>query len=226
MNYPPNTIFSDKTTIILREILAAPSTKWTVRTLAMRSRTSVGLVSRTTSVLNQLGCLVQGGLGRNGYFQVTQPDEIIEQWVKYYDFSFNCLKSFYIPDINISIVKEIASYLKQRGVRHALTLHSGANLITNFFNYDQYHIYVEGDDVNDIAIGLSSKIKLNRLTAGGNIHFIKPFYRNAVFERSREIKGLTVVSNLQLYLDLFNFMPRGHEHAEVLRNALGRKFYI
>ncbi len=225
MNYPSNAIFSDKATIILRELLATSNTKWTMRALAVRSKTSIGLVSRTVSILNQLGCLVHGGLGRNGYFQMTQPDEVVEQWVQYYDFSFNRVKSFYIPNPNVSIMRDITFYLKRHGIRHALTLHSGANLITNFFSYDQYHIYVDDDDISRIAIDISAKIDINRLASGGNIHFVRPYYRNAVFDRSREIKGLPVVSNLQLYLDLFRFIPRGNEHAEMLRNTVKSKFY-
>jgi len=196
-----------------------------MRALAAKSKTSVGLVSRTVSVLSQLGCIVHGGLGRNGFFQLIQSDEVIKQWAQYYDFSFNHVKSFYIPNPNIYIVRNISFYLKQHEIRHALTLHSGANLTTNFFNYDQYHIYVDCDDINNIALNLSSRININRLANGGNIHFVRPYYKNAVFERSREIKGLPVVSNLQLYLDLFKFMPRGYEHAEMLRDTVGNKFY-
>lgn len=225
MNYSPNTIFSDKTTMILREILANPGMKWTIRALANRSQTSTGLVHKTIRVLDQIGCLGQGARGRNGFFQVVQPDELVDQWTKYYDFSLNRSNSFYIPDLNLALIKELASHLKRNDVRHALTLHSGANLITNFFSYDQYHLYIESDDINKIAVELSAKIDLKRLITGGNIHFVKPHYRNAVFDRARQVKGINVVSNLQLYLDLFNFIPRGREHAENLRDALGKKFY-
>jgi predicted NodU family carbamoyl transferase len=40
---------------------------------------------------------------------------------------------------------------------------------------------------------------------------------------AQTIKGYKVVSNLQLYLDLYNFKPRGREHAEYLKKAFEEK---
>jgi len=56
------------------------------------------------------------------------------------------------------------------------------------------------------------------LVRGGNIHLIHPFYKSSVFFNTQKIKDYTVVSNLQLYLDLYNFQPRGREQAEHLEN--------
>jgi hypothetical protein len=46
------------------------------------------------------------------------------------------------------------------------------------------------------------------------------FRRNSAFHNAREIAAYRVVSNLQLYLDLYNFLPRGREHADYLKNVL------
>jgi len=35
--------------------------------------------------------------------------------------------------------------------------------------------------------------------------------------------GASIVSNLQLYLDLYNYKPRGAEHAEFLKRQLEQK---
>jgi len=55
---------------------------------------------------------------------------------------------------------------------------------------------------------------------GGNFHIIRPYYKNSVFFSRQKIKGFAVVSNLQLYLDLYHFHPRGREHAEYLKKLL------
>jgi len=41
-----------------------------------------------------------------------------------------------------------------------------------------------------------------------------------VFFHSQKIKKYRIVSNLQLYLDLYHFQPRGREHADYLKNSL------
>ena len=54
-------------------------------------------------------------------------------------------------------------------------------------------------------------------------NLIHPFYKNSLFFNTQKIKDYNMVSNLQLYLDLYNFQPRGREQAEYLRNLLEEK---
>jgi hypothetical protein len=41
-----------------------------------------------------------------------------------------------------------------------------------------------------------------------------PYYRVSAFHGQRRVRGLTVVSDLQLYLDLYDLPQRGREQAE------------
>ena len=41
-----------------------------------------------------------------------------------------------------------------------------------------------------------------------------PFYKNSVFFDKQEVNGLWVVSDIQLYLDLYNYPVRGLEQAQ------------
>jgi hypothetical protein len=72
-------------------------------------------------------------------------------------------------------------------------------------------------------LDIRQKLDLKELVRGGNIHLIHSFYKNSVFFNAQKIKGYTVVSNLQLYLDLYHFQPRGREQAEYLKNLLEEK---
>ena len=75
---------------------------------------------------------------------------------------------------------------------------------------------------------MRERLELKELVRGGNIHIISPYYKTSAFFNTQRIKGYTVVSNLQLYLDLYHFQPRGREHAEYLIKQLkekGAKFY-
>jgi len=45
---------------------------------------------------------------------------------------------------------------------------------------------------------------------------VRPYYRNSAFYDGRRIDGLPVVSDIQLYLDLYGYPVRGREQAEHL----------
>lgn len=51
---------------------------------------------------------------------------------------------------------------------------------------------------------------------GGNLVLVKP-YDEGVFMDLQEFEGVRVVSNIQLYVDLYNYAARGREQAEFLR---------
>ena len=70
---------------------------------------------------------------------------------------------------------------------------------------------------------IRQRLELKELVKGGNIHVIRPYYKNGVFFNTQKIKKYRVVSNLQLYLDLYHFQPRGREHAEYLKKSLKEK---
>lgn len=60
----------------------------------------------------------------------------------------------------------------------------------------------------------ANSLKLERVERGENIILMKPKYKKSVFYQSRMIQGLNVVSDLQLYLDLYHYPKRGREQAE------------
>jgi hypothetical protein len=45
----------------------------------------------------------------------------------------------------------------------------------------------------------------------------------AVFSIAKKINGYPIVSKLQLYLDLYNYQPRGREHAERLKEIAAER---
>jgi len=216
-------LFRDKSTLILREILHAPDREWKVRGLVKKCRISIGLASRTLSFLDKLGLVERVNQGRIGYTRLIKKKELLELWIKNYDFSLNKTQSFYSPDKKI--LGKVRNFLKEKGLDefYALTLHTGANLITSYMLTEDIHIYLNHYNFYKIISEMQDRVLLKQLVAGGNVHFVYPYYRNSVFHNVRKITKYRVVSNLQLYLDLYNFAPRGREHAEYLRNVLERK---
>jgi len=104
-----------------------------------------------------------------------------------------------------------------------ILLLTGANFITSFVRTEEIFIYMNLKSREKDILDIRQKLGLKELVSGRNIHLIHPFYKNSVFFNTQKIKGYTVVSNLQLYLDLYNFQSRGREQAEYLRNSLEEK---
>lgn len=216
-------LFRDKSTLILREMLHDLDREWKVRDFMKKCRISIGLISRTLSFLDKLGFVERVNRGRIGYTRLIKKKELLEFWLENYDFSLNKVQSFYSPDEKI--LEKVRSFLGEKGLDefYALTLHAGANFITSYMFTEDIHIYLNHPSFYEIISEMQDRVFLKQLVAGGNVHFVYPYYKNSTFHNVREIATYRVVSNLQLYLDLYNFSPRGREHADYLKNVFERR---
>ncbi len=217
-----NSIFKDKATLILRVMMAEPDKKWVTRELARKTQVSLGLVSRILSLLELGGYALRTGRGANAYTKLANRDDLLDAWTKNYDFSLNRTKLFYCPDGNI--FELITSFFKTNNLsnHYAVTLHTGANLITSYMLTDSTYLYLNHPNFEEIIFNMADRLGLKKLVRGGNVFISYPYYKNSVFHGTRTIKGVKVVSNLQLFLDLFNFYPRGQEHALKLKEFTER----
>ena len=212
-------IFADKATFILRKMLSEPEKKWVTRDFTGDSGVSLGMAQGTLEAMSKKGYIERVKRGPESYALLTNQDELIGDWIKEYQFELNEVDTYYSPDKNI--LGKLKDYLANK--QYALTLHSGANLITSFVVTDQIHLYFNPDNWKKEILNLRQQLDLKELVRGGNINIVRPYYKNSVFYGARTIKGFKVVSGLQLYLDLYGFKPRGREHAEYLKKALEEK---
>lgn len=217
-------IFSDKATFILRKMLSHPEKKWVIREFTGEDGVSVGMAQGVLETMTKRGYIERIKRGPESYALLTNIHELVGDWVSTYRFELNEVDTYYSPDKNI--VAKLKDYLKDKV--YALTLHSGANLTTSFVITDQVHLYLKSADREKDILDLRQQLDLKELVRGGNIHIIRPYYKESVFYNARTINGYKVVSNLQLYLDLYRFQPRGQEHAEYLKKTLeeqGKSLY-
>ncbi len=221
MKSPTNgtNIFADKATFILRKILSDHEKKWVTRDFTGVNGVSIGMAQGALETMAKKGYIERVKRGPDSYALLTNRDELISDWVSEYQFELNEVDIYYSPDKNILL--KLKDYLKDK--EYALTLHSGANLTTSFVVTDQIDLYFRPENWKKDILELRQQLDLKELVRGGNIHIIRPVYKKSVFYGARTIKGYRVVSNLQLYLDLYNFKPRGREHAEYLKKALEEK---
>jgi hypothetical protein len=215
-------IFADKASLVLRKMLQNPERKWVVRDFTGYEGISLGMSQEVLKAMEKKGYIERVKKGPNSYTILTNQKKLISDWLKEYSFDQNVMDTYY--SANKNILNKFRKVLKEN--QYALTLHTGANLMTSFVRTEEIFIYMNLKDWKKDILDIRQKLDLKELIRGGNIHLIHPFYKNSVFYNTQKIKGYTIVSNLQLYLDLYNFQPRGREQAEYLKNLLeeqGRK---
>lgn len=211
--------FSDKASAIARQMLADPGRKWVLRDFVGGSGLSLGMAQGVLAALQDMGCLERIKKGPRSYARLADAELLVSEWVKAYKFSMNAIYTYYTPYGDL--LKRLKAAVPAD--QYALTLHSGANMKTGFVKTGDACVYLRLANWAQELPRLREKLELKKLAQGGNVLLVRPFYRNTVFSGCRVVKGFNIVSDLQLYLDLFNFQPRGREHAQYLKETLQRR---
>ncbi|MBI4396114.1 MAG: hypothetical protein HY548_03395 [Elusimicrobia bacterium] len=216
-------IFSDKSSLVLRALLANPKHHWTIPELARKEKVSTGLVMAVFKILQEEGFLERYPAGRFSYTQLREPEKLLEKWAHHYRFSHNRLVEFY--SAQEGLLPKMREYLAGEEIPYALTLFSGARLVAPYVRDPRTTLYigVNEAEAEDALWKIQSRFSLVPPKAGGNICFALPVYKSSVFHQARTIRGFQVVSNLQLYLDLINSPAGGAEQAEWLKTRLKEK---
>jgi hypothetical protein len=220
----PMKIFSgEKASIIIRSMLSQPGRKWVARDFEKEFGVGRARAAAVLSELRAKGFVAGVRSGRRAYSLLQNKEELLEEWLKAYTFERNESHLYYSSREDIlSRLKEYFTVQKYP-YTYALTLHTGANLITGYVNTPVVYCYLQAADFKRASLDVRQALDLKELKTGGNFYLISPHYKRAAFFNTQTIKGYTVVSDLQLYLDLYHFPQRGQDHAEYLLKTLKEK---
>jgi hypothetical protein len=199
-------IFSPKAGRIMRVMLSNPGRSWRVQELAREARVSLGLTSRLKERLLDL----EYASDKENGLTLSRPGELLKQWASNYSFRKNKVYDYFSLDEIKELERSLSQYCETRGIPYALTLFSGAALVAPYMRYTRGFAYV-GNSIREVADSLG----LKQVSSGPNFSILEP-YDEGVFYGSREVDGMKVVSDVQLYLDLVGFKGRGEESAEFL----------
>ncbi len=112
-----------------------------------------------------------------------------------------------------SILQHLRKIKIARKMKYALSVQAGASLVAPHAVYKEVHLYVENRQGIKHFI---EELDLRSAPQGANLVLMLPYYKHSVFYDFREINGLSVVSDIQLYLDLYSYPVRGREQAAYL----------
>lgn len=205
-------LFSKKTTRILRVLLCNSKKIWTQMNLSSESKVSIGMTNRVVKKLYELEYI---SLVQNKKISLINSSKLLDLWRNEYSYSDNEILAYYSPMSREEFENRLNEYMRQRNKeKYAFTLFSGASLLAPFVRSNQVFFYFTGDEDK-----LIKTTELKPVTSGANVLILKP-YDAGVFYATQKIGKKKAVSNIQLYLDLYNYKGRGREQAEHLREKV------
>ena len=213
-------LLGDKANIIIRAMLSQSGRKWVARDFEKEFGVGRARAATVLSALRAKGFVSGISSGRLAHSVLQNKEELLEECLKVYKFELNEAYLYY--SAREDILSRLKGYFaaKNEPKKYALTLHTGANFITHYVNTPTIYCYLPTEHFKNTSLDLRQALDLKELKKGGNFYLIKPYYKSAVFFNTQTIKGYNVVSDLQLYLDLYNFPQRGRDHAEYLLKTL------
>ncbi len=206
---PLRSLFSPKSSRIVRLLLENPLITWRVQELAAAAKISLGLASKVKQKLIDLDFIAD----KRDSVKLKDPEAALIDWAKNYSYRDNELLACYASGGMYELEDHLSKYCQQRNIRCALTLYSAANRIAPFVRgFLQSAMYIEAD-LKQVASDLGWK----PVPTGANFLLLKPFddfilYNSRILEES----SYPLVSNIQLYLDLASHKSRGEDAAEFL----------
>lgn len=201
-------LFSPRSSRILRALLEQPKEEWTLAGLAVEASVSLRTAHLVVNALEEKAFVEK----RRGAITLQKPGELLDLWAQNYRLEQHRRYAFYtFARDPRELAAKLTVHALARREQLALTLHSGASQVAPFVRTSDVHAYFAGD-----LERLAKALDLRPVETGGTVHLFEP-YDEGVFYRVQTIRGVRVVGNIQLYLDLVNYPARGREQAEVLR---------
>ncbi|MBN1831731.1 MAG: hypothetical protein JW896_06420 [Deltaproteobacteria bacterium] len=203
-------LYSPKAERVLRVLLNNPEKFWRFQPLAEETEVSLGQVSNVKTLLENREWLITSNDG----FRVKDPDSLLEEWTKNYNFKRNIARNYYTLKTPAEIENDLAEECDRIKVNYAITGFSGAARYAPMVRYQRAMVYV----ANELDI-ITSRLSLKEVTSGANVTLLAP-YDEGVFYGRRDVDGIQVASPVQIYLDLMNMKGRGEEAASAVLNKV------
>lgn len=201
--------FTPKGTRIARYLLVNAGSNVSITQLARETGLSPAGVFRVVEGLELRGYVERDTWRR---VKLTDPGKLLTDWAASWSVDRNAKSLFFTMEKSpSSILKKVAGASREFGLRYAATLMAGASLIDPYVRYDDVWIYTDS-----MSSDWETALDLKSTDSGANLVLLTP-YDSGVYYGVRTLSGVNVVSEPQLYVDLYNYPARGREQADHLR---------
>jgi hypothetical protein len=201
-------LFTPATTLVLRRMFNQPERTWNMVDLSNATIISLGQISKIINRFAEEGLMDK----QKGSIKLARPGAVLDLWRDLYRFEDNVSKGYYCLLNDRKIIFERLKTASE--MAYALTLGSAASLVAPSVRSTDVYMYMNGKNGEIVKL-----LDLRPVEFGGNVYLVEPRDRGILYD-TKIIDGLRLVSNLQLYLDLYNYPARGREQADALREQV------
>jgi hypothetical protein len=212
----PN-FFRGKASDVVRVVLVNYPKRWSLRDLTREAGVALGWASKVSRALIRERLALRDST--RSELKLMMPFDLLKRWAAVNNFATNTtFVEYYSKEEDVS--KFLKQFKSKNGPKYALTGLAGALLVAPFVRPTNIHIYVKSEeDVKKWA----NLLGLMPVEENGNIKFAIA-EDEGVFYGAREIDGVRVVSDIQLYVDLLNYPARGEEAAQAVLKVIEKRW--
>lgn len=209
----PSTVFSPKSSRIVRALLLEAKKAFSQRELAKKTGLDEGFTSR---VVRKLEADQMVERGTDGKVRVVDPAAVLEAWREAYDYSKHRVIAGHVTARSgDDLLVAIGGALRAKKLAYAATGLAGAWLLTKFVSFRLTTIFVPEEP----SATLLRAIGFRREERGANVWFTIP-NDEGVFTGFTDVEGVRCVHPIQAYLDLKAHPERSAEAAAEVRTRL------
>jgi hypothetical protein len=203
-------LFSLKSSRVMRRLLSDPHRTWKVGSLAQEAAVSPATISLIKEKLLGEEYAIQQGEG----FSIVRPEQLLTDWARHYDPHEHKRIDCYGPAEAPDLERSFSDYCWKKQIKYAFTVFSGAKRIAPFVrNIQRGYAYISPEYKLEEVV---ADLKWKPVDSGANFRLMTPI-DDDLFFGEQKVDGYTVVSDIQLYLDLAtNRGSRAEENAELL----------
>jgi hypothetical protein len=203
-------LYSPKAERALRVLLTSGRRTWRMQELANEADVSLGQAANVKKLLSDREWIESEAEG----FRLRSLDAavlpILTEWAENYRIERSTLREYYSLKPIPQMEAELAEASRRPKLQFAFSSFSGAVRFAPAVRYQRITAYCLGN-----VPELADRTGLKQVSSGANVAILEP-YDAGVFYGSKEMDDATVVSPVQLYLDLTQSKGRGEEAAAAI----------
>jgi hypothetical protein len=199
-------IFTPKSSRVLRVLLANPGRHWMTQALATEAKVSLGLVFNVKERLLDREWVKSEPEG----LLLVEPSLLLKDWAVWAGANPPLAQHFYSMESIPGIEARLAKACRSLGVPCALTGFSAADRLAPFTRYSKATAYVIGS-ADPVVVAMNVK----PVSSGGNVELLVTDDQHILYG-AKDLNDVKIVSPVQAYLDLQSQSGRGLEAAEFL----------
>jgi hypothetical protein len=204
-------LYFNKAADVIRVLLVRYPQRMTLRQLAKEAGASLGQAFNVSKSLINEGLAFRDS--NNFEFVLMNPSVLLKRWATVHNFASNTnfIDYYALEDSDfVGKLRPLNTY------DYALTRLFAALYIAPWVRTNYVHIYVKTEKN---AEKLAKELNLFPIEGVGNVR-LAITCSSGVFYGTREIDGVRIVSNVQLYVDLLNYPARGAEGASKIYDII------